>query len=72
MPDLPTGTVAFLFSDLRASTRLLQYLSDRYAEVLMEYRRLLREAFQAGDGHEIDTTGDGCFASFHRAHARRR
>jgi predicted ATPase/class 3 adenylate cyclase len=67
MPDLPTGTVTFLFSDLQASTRLLQHLSDRYAEVLTEYRRLLREAFQAGDGHEIDTAGDGFFASFQRA-----
>ena len=67
MPALPSGTVTFLFSDLEHSTRLLQHLGDRYADVLAEYRRLLRETFQAGDGYEIDTAGDGFFAAFQRA-----
>jgi len=67
MPEAPRGTVTFLFSDIEHSTRLLQHLSDRYAEVLAEYRRLLREAFQAWDGYEIDTAGDGFFAAFQRA-----
>ena len=67
MPALPSGTVTFLFSDIEHSTRLLQHLGDRYADVLAEYRRLLRETFQAGDGHEIDTAGDGFFAAFQRA-----
>ena len=47
MPTLPSGTVTFLFSDIEHSTRLLQHLGDRYADVLTEYRRLLRETFQA-------------------------
>ena len=67
MPALPSGTVTFLFSDIEHSTRLLQHLGDRYADVLAEYRRLLRETFQAGDGHEIDTAGDGFFVVFQRA-----
>src|SRR5712691_5413009 len=67
MPALPRGTVTFLFSDIEHSTRLLQHLGDRYAEVLAEYRRPLREAFQAGDGYEIDTAGDGFFVAFQRA-----
>jgi predicted ATPase/class 3 adenylate cyclase len=67
MPTLPSGTVTFLFSDIETSTRLLRHLGDRYAEVLAAYRRLLREAFQAGDGHEIDTAGDGFFVAFQRA-----
>src|SRR5262245_13840005 len=67
MPTLPSGTVTFLFSDIEHSTRLLQHLGDRYADVLVEYRRQLRETFQAWDGHEIDTAGDGFFAVFHRA-----
>ena len=67
MPALPSGTVTFLFSDIEHSTRLLQHLGDRYADVLAEYRRLLRETFQAGDGHEIDTAGDGFFVAFQRA-----
>jgi predicted ATPase/class 3 adenylate cyclase len=67
LPEPPRGTVTFLFSDLETSTRLLQHLGDRYAEVLAAYRRLLREAFQAWDGYEIDTAGDGFFVAFQRA-----
>jgi class 3 adenylate cyclase len=67
MPALPRGTVTFLFSDIERSTRLLQRLGDRYADVLAEYRRLLRETFETWDGHEIDTAGDGFFVAFQRA-----
>ena len=67
MPAPPSGTVTFLFSDIETSTRLLQHLGDRYAEVLATYRRLLREAFQAWEGYEIDTAGDGFFVAFQRA-----
>ena len=28
---------------------------------------MLRTAFQATDGHEVDTAGDGFFVAFHRA-----
>ncbi|MDQ3876252.1 MAG: hypothetical protein M3322_12035 [Actinomycetota bacterium] len=52
MPDLPTGTVTFLFTDLEGSTRLLAELGDRYAEALAEHRRLLREAFRRHGGGE--------------------
>jgi class 3 adenylate cyclase len=36
MAELPTGTVTFLFTDIEGSTRLLEELGDRYAEVLSE------------------------------------
>src|SRR6266567_8882311 len=32
--DLPAGTITLLFTDIEGSTRLLQQLGDRYAEVL--------------------------------------
>jgi hypothetical protein len=32
--SLPQGTVAFLFTDIEGSTRLLQKLGDQYANVL--------------------------------------
>jgi predicted ATPase/class 3 adenylate cyclase len=67
MPEAPRGTVTFLFSDIEHSTRLLQHLGERYAEVLAAYRRLLRKAFQAWDGYKIDTAGDGFFVAFQRA-----
>src|SRR5687768_9288919 len=44
-PELPTGTVTFLFTDIEGSTRLLGELGDRYADVLAEHRRALREAW---------------------------
>ena len=39
MPERPTGTVTFLFTDIEGSTRLLQQLRDRYGEVLSDSGR---------------------------------
>src|SRR5271157_2299698 len=58
MPDLPTGTVTLLFTDIEGSTRLLQQLGEHYADVLATCRQLLREVFQQWNGHEVDTQGD--------------
>jgi predicted ATPase/class 3 adenylate cyclase len=66
-PDLPSGTVTFLFTDVEGSTRLLQEHGDAYADLLAEHRRLLREAFAACDGVEVDTQGDAFFIAFSRA-----
>ena len=67
MSELPTGTVTFLFTDIEGSTRLLQQLGDRYADVLAEHQRLLRGAFQEKGGREVDTQGDAFFYAFDRA-----
>ena len=67
MRDLPGGTVTFLFTDIEGSTRLLHELGDGYADVLAEHRRLLRAAFAAHDGVEVDTQGDAFFVAFARA-----
>jgi class 3 adenylate cyclase len=50
--ELPSGTVTFLFTDIEGSTKLLHELGERYAEVLGEHRRVLREAVQR---HEAST-----------------
>ncbi|HEX9134976.1 MAG TPA: tetratricopeptide repeat protein, partial [Ktedonobacteraceae bacterium] len=63
----PTGTVTLLFTDIEGSTRLLQQLGDRYADLLEEYRQLLRAVFQQWNGHEVDTQGDALFVAFARA-----
>ena len=63
--DLPTGTVTFLFTDIEGSTRLLRQLGpDAYAEALAEHRRVLRDAFAAEGGVEVDTQGDAFFVAF--------
>lgn len=67
MPDLPTGTVTLLFSDIEGSTRLLQQLGERYADVLAECRHLLRHQFVQYHGSEVDTQGDAFFVAFARA-----
>lgn len=67
MSKLPGGTVTFLFTDIEGSTRLLEQLRDRYADVLAEHHRVLREAFGRFGGHEVDTQGDAFFVAFPRA-----
>jgi YVTN family beta-propeller protein len=67
VPDLPSGTVTFLFTDIEGSTRLVKELRERYAELLAEHQRLLREAFEEAGGQEIDTQGDAFFVAFRRA-----
>jgi predicted ATPase/class 3 adenylate cyclase len=63
---LPTGTVTFLFSDIEGSTRLLDKLGDRYAELLAEHHRRMRAAFEPRGGVEVDTAGDAFFVAFER------
>jgi len=55
-----------LFTDIEGSTRLLRELGDRYPEQLATQRRLLRAAFTAHDGVEVDTQGDAFFVAFVR------
>ncbi len=66
-PELPTGTVTFLFTDIEGSTRLLREMGDGYADVLAEHRRALREAWRRHHGVEVDTQGDAFFVAFARA-----
>jgi predicted ATPase/class 3 adenylate cyclase len=64
-PEFPTGTVTFLFTDIEGSTRLLHALGpDTYAQALAEHRRVLRRAFAAHGGVEVDTQGDAFFVAF--------
>jgi len=65
--ELPRGTVTFVFTDIEGSTALAKRLRDRYREVLEQHQLLLRAAFEAHGGHEIDTQGDSFFFAFARA-----
>ena len=68
MPELPVGTVTFVFTDIEGSTRLLQELGDEgYGRLSADHRRLVRETFGARGGTEIDTQGDAFFFSFPRS-----
>ena len=68
MAERLSGTVTFLFTDIEGSTGLLKQLGrGRYGELLTEQQRLLREAFGAHGGKEIDTQGDSFFVAFRSA-----
>ena len=73
VPDVaipaPTGTVTFLFTDMEGSTRLLQRIGPRYAAALADHHRLLRAAFTAHGGYEVDTQGESFFIAFPSAPA---
>jgi YVTN family beta-propeller protein len=64
--DLPTGTVAFLFTDIEQSTQLLRALGGDYSHLIAEHHRLLSEAFEANSGRVVDDQGDSLFAVFPR------
>ena len=64
MPELPTGTVTFFFTDLEGSTELALRLADGWHPALMEHRTLVREAVAERSGSEIDSRGDEFFVAF--------
>jgi predicted ATPase/class 3 adenylate cyclase len=59
---LPTGTVAFVFTDIEGSTRLARSLPDAFPGLLDRHREILRGAF--ADGIEVDSAGDAFFVAF--------
>jgi predicted ATPase/class 3 adenylate cyclase len=64
-PDLPSGTVTFLFTDVEGSTRLLDELgAEDYAAALAEHRRIVRKSSTEQGGAEVDTQGDAFFFAF--------
>jgi class 3 adenylate cyclase len=64
MAELPTGTVALLFSDVEGSTVLLSRLGAAYAEALDGQRQVLRKAWAEHGGIELGTEGDSFMVVF--------
>ena len=64
---LPVGTVTLLFTDIEASTSLLELLGDRYITLLGNVRQLMRDAVSADGGAEVDARADEFFAVFPHA-----
>ena len=70
MRDLPSGTSPSSSPTSRARPQLLHELgADATREALAEHRRILREAFAAHGGVEVDTQGDAFFVAFPTAPA---
>jgi DNA-binding NarL/FixJ family response regulator/class 3 adenylate cyclase len=64
MPELPTGTVTFVFTDIEGSTRLVRDLGESYVSVIADHRRLVREALGEHNGYEVDCRGDEFLLAF--------
>ena len=64
MPELPSGTVTFFFSDIEGSTRLVAAAGERYTQLLDRHREIIRGAFAQFGGREVNTEGDSFFAVF--------
>jgi DNA-binding NarL/FixJ family response regulator/class 3 adenylate cyclase len=58
MPELPTGVLTLLFTDIEGSTHLVDRLGPRYAQALADQRRLIGEAAERYGGREVDVHGD--------------
>jgi class 3 adenylate cyclase len=67
MPELPSGTLTVLHTEIEGSTLLTVHLGDRYPEILATHCALVRAACAAHEGHEVDTQGDSFFMVFPRA-----
>jgi len=67
VPELPSGTVTFLASDIEGSTAALRKLRVEYARLLTDHHQILREAFVRHGGAEVHTPGDAVLVPFWRA-----
>ncbi len=67
MREQRAGTVTFVFTDIEGSTALVKRLQDRWPPIRSAHRRIVREAFEAHGGDEVDTQGDSFFYVFGRA-----
>jgi predicted ATPase/class 3 adenylate cyclase len=68
-PELPTGTVTFLRTDVEGSMGLARALGARWDEVNVAHLDLIRKAIEAHDGVTVRTEGDAVFAAFREAGA---
>jgi predicted ATPase/class 3 adenylate cyclase len=64
MPNLPSGTVTFLFSDIQGSTKLWEKYPDAMRHALARHDALIRQSIEAHGGYIFKTVGDGFCAAF--------
>src|SRR5215216_522705 len=64
MPNVPTGTVTFLFTDIEGSTRLWEQRPVEMQAALSRHDAVLRQAIEAHGGYVFKTTGDAFQAAF--------
>jgi class 3 adenylate cyclase len=63
-PDIPNGTITFLFTDIEGSTQLWEKHPEVMPAALARHDLLLHAAIELHAGRVIKTTGDGILAVF--------
>jgi class 3 adenylate cyclase len=64
VPDLPTGVVTLLFTDIEGSTRLWERFPDGMPDALARHDALVRAAVEANGGTVFRTVGDAFCTAF--------
>ena len=64
MKSLPSGTVAFLMTDIEGSTRMIGRLGDMFPLLLDDHLALLDGAINDNRGTLVSAEGDSVFAVF--------
>src|SRR5437870_11551419 len=64
MPELPTGTVTFLFTDIEGSTKRWEQYPQAMGVALARHDEILRQAIEANGGYVFKTVGDAFCAAF--------
>lgn len=64
VPELPTGTITFLYTDIEGSTSLWERFPAAMGAALARHDAIIRGAVEAHNGRVVKTTGDGVLAVF--------
>src|SRR5436190_23347495 len=64
VPELPSGTVTFLFTDLEGSTRLWEEHREAMPAALVRHDEIVRGAIEGHGGVVFSEMGDGMAAAF--------
>jgi predicted ATPase/class 3 adenylate cyclase len=67
MDSLPSGTVAFLFTDIEGSTKLAQEYPDQWEALRARHNAILRSAMDTYNGYVFQIVGDAFCVAFHSA-----
>jgi predicted ATPase/class 3 adenylate cyclase len=66
-PDLPKGTVTFLFTDIEGSTKLAQEYREELPALLARHKDILKQAIEFHNGFIFQVVGDSFSAAFDTA-----
>ena len=64
MPNPPTGTITFLFTDIEGSTKRWEQYPQAMQHALSRHDALLRSAIEESGGYVFKTIGDAFCAAF--------